>query len=167
MVDERITELESTIKDLEMKISDMRREIRDIREKESSYWILKTTDGDLDYWDEYYTPVGFMTSDKAKEWYEKIYGERDTEIEFLSSFHETKYYMDDVFYAVSEEEYRMFFRWEKIDKAISSLETLCSEDTIGQLITDLENHKKAIIKGIGIDYDGFQHIKEKENAWTK
>ena len=137
----RIDEIRQEIRENELRIEDLRDELWELEKEESKFYIYKEVVGDADYWDEYYHPIGFVTTEKAMS---------------LIDDDEASPFGDSVF-AVDEEKYRLFVDWYYVRKSISNLNAVRKSLIVDGISTDLEDEASKIFKLIGLQYESFQH----------
>ena len=129
-----MNETTKKIEELRDEIERLEYEIRELERKNSNFYIGVYVIGDGDYWDEYYTRLGFISEEQAKNW---VVEQEDDENVYSAKYFE-----------VTEEIYNKYWDWYCLDKlqksinryntAIDNLEGVDSfEDSINKAITDL------------------------------
>lgn len=136
----RIDDVRSEIRELIDRIHELKVELGELEKEEKSYYIGVTVVGDENYWDEWFRPLGFITTATAKKW-----------------LGDTGHSREKVF-PVDEETYRNYILWYKVRKAKDSLEKLPYNNTdVLATISDLAVKERDIVESLGIEHPAFQH----------
>lgn len=147
-----MNEATKKIKELREEIARINTEIRKLERENSNFYIGVRCYGNGDYWDEYYSRLGFITEDKAKTWCSECYEEED--IHNASYFEVTKEIYDKFgsWYNLD----RLNYRLKDYDPIIGKLEGFVSfKESVDKAIKDLT-------KEIGIEFLSFMYIAKDE-----
>ena len=142
----RIDEVREEMKVLRDRFWDLRDELCKLEQEEQAYYIGCEVRGDEDYWDEYYHPLGFITTTEAKGWLE---GQADEYGELHSK---------ERVFRVDEDTHRKYIGWNNLEKAIWYLEHASDFVSVNpQQIEELKFEQDQIIKELKIKYPSYQH----------
>lgn len=147
----RIDDVRNEIKELTNKIYKLKGELCKLEAEERSYYIGIEVVGDEDYCDEYYHPLGLITTASAKKW--------------LGNSEHSKEHV----FAVDADTYRNFVLWYKINTIRSNLINLrCYTGfshiaSISLAINDLDAEEERIFTSLGLKCRSFQHPGETLN----
>lgn len=146
------------MEELNKRKREINEEIRLLEKGHSQYWIGIVSEGDGDYWDEYYTRLGFVTKDKVDAWLEK---------------HEDAFMVEAM--AVDKETYEKYYIWYRLQTIASNMNfkydtmmwrSLSKEDM--DYLDDCSGRIKLILDEFISDFvkhPAFMHITEDENLY--
>lgn len=136
----RIDEVRREIKENHRRIEELKDELWELEKEESRFYIYKEVVGNLDYWDEYYHQIGFVTTEKAK-----------------SLIDEEDEYIGSAVFSVDKETYMRYGDWRSVHRAITALHSVSNLMDVTETIRILEEKRSEIFKSLGLEYESFQH----------